>query len=109
MYSAALTVQDSELAPGALTKLYKVLAWSLSSLAAGIWPACDEEGRKFSPDFHPHRAAMAGRSLADGFRGALLEVRGDWKFLREALCLRLSPKYKTAHPGHPAHSTAAPC
>ncbi len=69
-------------------RLFEVLAWSFAALAAGEFPACDEQGRPFDGGHHPLRARLAGRPLtAAGWRGCFSELRGDWKFLREALKL----------------------
>jgi hypothetical protein len=71
-----------------LAAFYRVLVWSCNALSAGIHPSCDENGRAFGPGHHPERAAKAGTLLAGGFRCRWMEMRGDWKFLREALLLR---------------------
>ena len=83
-------LKDSEaVKPESLHKVFKVLAWSLTALAAGTFPAADEEGRAFGPRHHPTRAAKAGKPLtSDGHRGCWAEFRGDWKFLHEALHTR---------------------
>ncbi len=86
-------IRDSECRPQAtLQTVYQVLSWSFQALAAGVWPASDHAGRPFSAAYHPTRAARAGRALhPGGVRGAWVELRGDWKFLRE--CLRLTRWY----------------
>lgn len=75
--------------PDSLHKVLKVFTWSLTALAAGTFPSADEEGRAFGEDHHPARAAVAGQPLtSDGHRGCWAEMRGDWKFLHEALHTR---------------------
>lgn len=75
--------------PHSLHKVLKVFTWSLTALAAGTFPIADEEGRAFGEDHHPARAAVAGKPLtSDGHRGCWAEMRGDWKFLHEALHTR---------------------
>lgn len=74
--------------------LYKVLVWSLTAMSLGTYPAQDHDGRAFGPDHHPSRMRLAGRPLADGRVGAWAELRGDWKFLREALHLQQSYLHK---------------
>ena len=69
-------------------EVYLVLAWSLNALATGIFPDADHKGRVFSRDYMPHRARLAGQPLAGGIIACWSEMRGDWKFLREALLLR---------------------
>ncbi len=85
---AGWSEQDSECTTDALTELYSVLAWSFKAMAAGVFPSHDHAGRPFSTGHHPARAATAGKPLAGGFLAAFVEVRGDWKLLREALQLR---------------------
>ncbi len=87
-------VKEGETVPDSLHTLYSVLAWSFRALADGVWPATDHWGRPFTDTFHRKRAAVAGQPLANGFRGAWVEMRGDWKFLRESLKL-------TSHYGTP--------
>ena len=75
--------------PASLHKVFEVLTWSLTALAAGIFPAEDETGQAFGPDYYPARAAKAGKPLtSEGHRGCWAEMRGDWKFLHESLHTR---------------------
>ena len=70
-----------------LDESYRVLVWSFKALAAGRYPVVDHAGQPFKPE--TWRAGMAGRPLgAGGLAGKLVEIRGDWKFLREAFHLR---------------------
>ena len=68
--------------------IHNVLVWSLQALAAGVYPSTDENGRAFGPQHHPHRAALAGQSLASARCGVFAELRGDWEYLWKALSLR---------------------
>ena len=70
--------------------LYRVLVWSLNALASGLFPTHDHEGRKFDEGYYPLRAKVAGTPLAGGFRGVFSELRGDWKYQVESLCLTRS-------------------
>ena len=83
-------MKDSETwAPDSLHTLYTVLAWSFRALADGHYPSEDHEGKPFGQDHEPKRAKLAGRPLtSEGHRGVWAEMRGDWKFLKEALHLR---------------------
>ena len=47
----------------------------------------DHRGRPFAEDYHRSRFRR-GQSLAGDFVGAWCEMRGDWKYLREALKLK---------------------
>ena len=69
-------------------QIYKVLAWSLTALATGVWPTCDHLGRLFGPSHHPARWRKAGKPLAGGMVGVWAEMRGDWKYLKESLHLQ---------------------
>ncbi len=81
--------ESESVKPDSLHKVLKVLTWSLTALAAGTFPAADEEGREFGPDHHPARAAAAGQPLtSEGHRGCWAEMRGDWNFLHESLHTR---------------------
>ena len=77
-----------------LNQLYRVLVWSLDALATGKYPEKDHDGTEFSKSHHPKRAKMAGKQIADGYRGAFSEMRGDWKFLRETFGLKENWKAK---------------
>ena len=68
--------------------VFAVLRWSLAALSCGRFPHEDHTGRPFGPGHHPKRAAVAGRPLAGGMVGAWSEMRGDWKFLWQALHLQ---------------------
>jgi hypothetical protein len=81
--------ESESVKPDSLHKVFKVFAWSLTALAAGVFPDADEEGRPFGPNYDPARAAVAGKPLtSDGHRGCWAEMRGDWKFLHESLRTR---------------------
>ena len=85
-------LKDSEIVKEdcrSLHKLFRVLKWSFEALASGVYPSIDEEGAPFAPQRHPRRAALAGLPLTSaGHRGAWVEMRGDWEFLRDALLLQ---------------------
>ena len=59
-----------------LDEAMKVIAWSFGALLDGYFPFTDHLGRPWE-DTSP-RKAIAGRLLANGFRGAWAESRGDW-------------------------------
>ena len=68
--------------------VYRVLQWSFKALSDGKFPDADHNGKLFSKAHHPHRFLMAGKDLAGGMCGAFAEMRGDWKYLKEALHLK---------------------
>ena len=67
--------------------IYNVLRWSFQALADGEFPAADHLGQLFSKTHHPQRFKMVGKKLAGGMVGCWAELRGDWKWLKEALHL----------------------
>ncbi len=68
---------------------FNVLQWSMEAMAANLHPAKDHAGRAFGPGHWPAMAKLAGTPLVpEGLRGAWLELRGDWQFLRAALNLQ---------------------
>jgi hypothetical protein len=58
-------------------QFYEVFVWSMNALATGVFPDRDHTGKKFTEDFHPERARLAGQWLAGGFVGAWSEFRGE--------------------------------
>ncbi len=83
-------LKKSECVPAVtLELLLEVLVWSLGALAQGSFPSHDHTGKAFGPNHHPHRSEVAGSPLtAQRCVGLWCEMRGDWKFLREALHLQ---------------------
>ena len=70
--------------------VFSIIKWSLTALATGRWPACRHDGSEWN-------AKDKCRKTARPFpRGALVEVRQDWKFANEVF-------------GFPAHNTAEGC
>ena len=73
------------LAPEAFKKWWKILAWSLEALLAGVWPHTDANGAVF-PD-GSESALKAGTPLAGNFRGRVTALTGDLEFLHLGYCL----------------------
>ncbi len=74
-------LKESEAPVTGLDRLMEILAWSLNALCDGVYPGFDQDGRRFGPDHHPSRAALAGHTLVEGrLCGVWSEMRGDWKF-----------------------------
>ena len=71
-----------------IKNLYRVFTWSVNAMSNGFWPYADHDGKLFSKTYEPWRFRMAGKALAEGFRGAWTELRGDWKYLVETLHLQ---------------------
>lgn len=69
-----------------LGEVYKVWVWSLKALSQGTHPTHDHVGRAWPPG--SLRAARAGKRLAGKFTFALAQILGDWKWLKEAFCLK---------------------
>ncbi len=75
---------DDDFGATVLDEAFRVMAWSLNAAAAGVYPAMDHTGAPWASG--SWRAAKAGHPL--GVHGRLVELRGDWKFLRETLRLQ---------------------
>jgi hypothetical protein len=60
--------------------LLAVVAWSLQQLAVGRFPAARHDGGAWAAE-DGRRRLLGGRPL--GVRGALTQVRGDWKWFKE--------------------------
>ena len=74
-----------------LRVLYTIFTWSLMWLGMGVHPDADHEGTPFSSTHHPDRFELAGTPLsASGHVGVYSELRGDWKWQVELLCLESS-------------------
>ena len=63
-------LKKSDIGPGTLDAIFKVIAWSFNALLTGIWPEVDWKGQPIE----------GGSYLAGGLRGCLTQVRGDWEF-----------------------------
>ena len=61
--------------------LLGVLAWSFKHLAIGKAPSARHDGSPFGALDGTRRKTIAGKSL--DIAGTLVEVRGDWKFMKE--------------------------
>ena len=73
-----------------LNEIHRVFAWSFRCLANGVYPTHDHRGTPFSEEYHPHRFALATQEdplIAGGCLGVWAEMRGDWKYLAQALGL----------------------
>ena len=70
-----------------LQVVYKVFKWSLHALSTGMFPWKDHNDEPFSENYFPDRFAKRGQRLAGGYCGALTEIRGDWKWIRETFYL----------------------
>ena len=67
-------VKKSDVIPETLPALLKLFSWSANALLTGISPELDEDGQP---------CPGGGKYLADGWRGALCQIRGDWQFYVE--------------------------
>ena len=67
--------KKTELCPdgSTLDAIWKALAWSFNALAEGKWPTEDWDGNPFIDE--------GEGDLADGWRGACCQMRGDWQWL----------------------------
>ena len=70
--------------------VFNIFKWSLTILATGVWPTARHDA---SPWLQSDKCRVSARPL---LRGALVEVRQDWKFAAEVF-------------GFPSHNTAEGC
>ena len=61
-----------------LEALFRVIAWSLNALLTGFAPTHDEDGLPL-PD--------GGHELAGPWRGACVQIRGDWQWYNQAFAV----------------------
>jgi hypothetical protein len=72
------TIKASSCKPdgSTLDAIWKIFAWSVDVLLSGMSPSTDFRGRPVFDDVKP---------LAEGYRAAFCQCRGDWAFFSEAL------------------------
>ena len=80
----ATIIRKTDMAPGTIDAIMKVLSWSFNSMLDGRMPAMDWAGNPLP---------SGGSMLADGWMGALCQVRGDWAFFCELFAF---PKWNGA-------------
>lgn len=68
-------IQKNTMGPETLDVLFARFAWSFNALATGIMPRKDWKGNKLED---------GGRVLANGWRLAMIGLRGDWEFFCQA-------------------------
>ena len=68
-------VKKSDMTPATLDAIFKVASWSFNVLLSGQTPSHNYYGMPILQPIKP---------LADGWSGALCQVRGDWQFYCEA-------------------------
>ena len=64
--------------------LMAIFAWSFQHLAAGTWPSARHDGSPWTPA-DSKRRKRSGSKLP--LRAALVEIRGDWAFMKETFGL----------------------
>ena len=80
------TIRKSQLRPdgSTLNAIWRVFCWSMNNLLMGVMAATDWRDRPITD---------GGQNLADGWAGALIQVRGDWEFYCQVFA---SPTWNTA-------------
>ena len=68
-------IRKSDMVPETLDLLMRAFSWSVNILLAGETPMTDWQGNALSG---------GGLPLADGWRGQVAQVRGDWQFFCQA-------------------------
>ena len=85
-----VVLPHSRVCPDTWTDVFNIIKWSLTILATGDWPNARHDGSAWNKSDNCRKNA---RPL---LRGALVEVRQDWKFAAEVF-------------GFPAHNTSEGC
>ena len=85
-----VVLPHSRVCPETWTDFFGIVKWSLVILATGVWPKRRHDGTAWAKSDDCRKVA---RPL---IRGALVEVRQDWKFAADVF-------------GFPAHNTKAGC
>ena len=65
-------IRKNDLTDETLDALWEVFGWSMNVLLSGILPERDWSGNE---------VPSGGRHVAEGWRGSLIQIRGDWEFL----------------------------
>ena len=71
-------IRKSQMGVGTLVALWTYFAFAMNVLLSGVTPSTDWTGAK---------VPGGGKDLADGWRAACIEGRGDWEFYASALDL----------------------
>lgn len=74
-----IVVKKSGMVADTLNVLFRAFAWSLNEMHIGEFPRRNRFGKALGVQ------DKAGEDLADGFRGVLCQVRGDWQFYCEVM------------------------
>ena len=65
-------IRKSSIVPGTLEAIARICGWAFNVMLTGIQPATDEHGKTLP--------SQGEEFLADGWRGVLTSIRGDWDF-----------------------------
>ena len=71
-----------------LQMMYEIVAWSFNIIAEGIWPDRDHKGSPWPDGSERARKGQQREYLANGARGFIVEVLGDWKWIKETFKLK---------------------
>ena len=71
-------IRKSDLCESTFEDIWRVFSWSLNHLCTGISP---------SKDWRDMCIDGGERWLAEGYRGLLVQIRGDWEFLAQVIRL----------------------
>ena len=64
-------IKKTDIAPATLDSIFEIVSWSFNAMLTGIWPEVDWKGRAQPP---------RKEYIAEGLRGCLCQIRGDWEF-----------------------------
>ena len=82
----ATCIKKSDVVPGTIDAIFRIVAWSFNALLDGRWPTADWQGLPLLP--------TRPCDLAGGLTGCLCQIRGDWEFY--CACFGF-PKWNMAH------------
>ena len=84
-YLVVCILYQESLANNTVEHFLSVLAWSFLWMERGVYPTTDANGAAFPPDSDGHK--MAGKPLAEGWRGTLFLLLGDLEYVAKFLRL----------------------
>ena len=76
---------------GTMQAFWQVLRWSFESLFTGVWPSSDWRGNRYDPA--SPEGQKAGKPLAGGYYGCLVQLCGDLDYFSKWMNLPVSTNH----------------
>ena len=73
---------------GTMDCFWQILKWSFGAMYLGVWPSKDWRGQRFDPN--SPQGQKAGKQLAGGYIGVLLQLCGDLDYFQKWIGLPVS-------------------